>query len=60
MQLAEEIGEKNLEAYGDSKPIVNEAHREYEVWHEELVPYHNATIVMAKKFKNIYIDHILR
>jgi len=28
------------------------------VWHEELVPYHNATINMAEKFKSFYIDHV--
>ena len=31
MQLAEEIGEKNLEAYGNSKLIVNQICGEYEV-----------------------------
>jgi len=31
MQLAEEIGVKNLEANGDSKLIVNQVHGEYEV-----------------------------
>jgi len=31
MQLAEEIGVKNLEAYDDSKLIVNQVCREYEV-----------------------------
>ena len=58
MQLAEEIGVKNLEAYGDSKLIVNQVCREYEVRHEDLVPYHNAIIIMAEKFENFYIDHI--
>ena len=33
MQLAEEIGVKNLEAYGDSKLIINQVHGEYEVRH---------------------------
>ena len=37
MQLAEEIGVKNLKAYGDSKLIVNQDHGEYEVRHEDLV-----------------------
>ena len=60
MQLAEEIGVKNLKTYGDSKLIVNQVHGEYEVWHEDLVPYHNATIVMAEKFENFYIDHVPR
>jgi len=31
MQLAEEIGVKHLEAYGDSKLIVNQDQGEYEV-----------------------------
>ena len=52
------IGIKNLEAYGDSKLIVNQVHWEYKVIHGDLVPYHNATIYMAEKFKNFYIDHV--
>jgi len=52
MQLAQEIGVKNLEAYSDSKLIVNQVRGEYEVRHEDLVSYHNATIIMAEKFKN--------
>jgi len=31
MQLAEEIGVKNLEAYDDSKLIINQVHGEYKV-----------------------------
>ena len=50
MKLAEEIGVKNLEAYGDSKLTVNQVRGEYEVRHKDLVPYHNATINMAEKF----------
>jgi len=60
MQVADEIGVKNLEAYGDSKLIVNQICREYEVRHEDLVPYYNATIHMAVRFKNFYIDHVPR
>ena len=47
MQIAEEFGVKNLEAYGDSKLIVNQESGEYEVRHEDLVPYFDATISMA-------------
>ena len=60
MQIADEIGVKNLEAYGDSKLIVNQVRGEYEVRHEDLVPYFNATIFMAKKFGNFYNDHVPR
>jgi len=50
MQLVDEIGVKHLEANGDSKLIVNQVRKKYEVWHEDLVPYHNVTINMAEKF----------
>jgi len=52
MQIANEIAVKNLEAYGDSKLIVNQVRGEYEVRYEDLVPYHNATINMAERFRN--------
>ena len=54
MQIADEIGVKNLEAHGDSKLIVNQVHGEYEVRHGDLIPYYNATIHMAVRFKNLY------
>jgi len=60
MQLAEEIDVKHLEAYNDSKLIVNQVHGEYKVRHEDLKPYHNTTINMAKKFKSFYINYIPR
>ena len=60
MQIADEIGVKNLEAYGDSKLIINQVLGEYEVRHEDLVPYFNTTISMAEKFENFYIDHVPR
>ena len=59
MQRAEEIGVKNLEADGDSKLIVNQVRGECEIRHEDSVPYHNMTIIMAEKFENFYIDHVL-
>ena len=58
MQIADEIGVKNLEAYGDSKLIINQVRGDYEVRHEDLVPYHNATIYMAERFRNFYIDQV--
>ena len=60
MQLADEIGVKHLEAYSDSKLIVNQVCREYGIRHEDLVPYHNAIINMAEKFKSFYINHVPR
>ena len=60
MQITDEIGVKNLKTYGDSKLIVNQVRGEYEVWHEDLVPYYNATIYMTERFRNFYIDHVPR
>ena len=58
MQLAEEIGVRHLEAYGDSKLIMNQVRGGYEVRHEDLVPYPKATTRAIEKFENFYIDHI--
>ena len=60
MQIVDEIDIKNLEAFDDSKLIVNQVRGEYDVRYEDLVPYHNATIHMAGKFRNFYIDHVPR
>ena len=51
MQIADEIGVKNLKVYSDSKLIVNQVCGEYEIRHEDLIPYYNTTIHMAKRFK---------
>jgi len=58
--FADKIGVKNLEAYGDSKIIVNQVRGEYQVRNEDLVPYRNTTINMAESFRNFYIDHVPR
>jgi len=33
---------------------------EYEVWHEDLVPYHHAVIEIANSFDGFYISHVSR
>ena len=48
------------EAYGDSKLIVNQVKGEYEVRHEDLVPYYHAVIKMANLFDDFYIGHVSR
>ena len=60
MQLKDEIGVKHLESYGDSKLIINQVRGEYNVRHEDLVPYYEATINLVEKFKSFYIDHVPR
>ena len=39
LQLAHGMGVRYLEAYGDSKLIINQVKGEYEVRHEDLVPF---------------------
>lgn len=39
LEVAKEVGAKILKAYGDSMLIVNQVHGEYEVQHEDLIPY---------------------
>ena len=41
------MGLQYLEAYGDSKLIFNQIKGEYEVRHENLIPYHHATIKLV-------------
>ena len=50
LQLAHEMGVRYLEAYGDSKLIINQVKGEYEVRHGDLVPYYYAVTKMASSF----------
>ena len=60
LQLAHEMGVCYLEAYGDSKLIINQVKCEYEVRHEDFVPYHHAVIEMTNLFNGFYISHASR
>ena len=60
LQLAHEMGVSYLEAYGDSRLIVNQVKGKYEVRHEDLVPYYHAVIKMANLFDGFYIGHVSR
>jgi len=55
LQLAQQMGVQYLEAYGDSKLIVNQIIGEYKVCPEDLIPYHHATIQTL-----CYISHVSR
>ena len=60
LQLAHEMEVRYLEAYGDSKLIVNQVKGEYKVRHEDLVPYNHAVIKMANSFDDFYISYVSR
>ena len=40
--------------------IINQIKREYEVHHEDLIPYHQASIKLANTFDSFYINHVSR
>jgi len=52
------MGLQYLEAYGDSKLVVNQVKGEYEVRHEDLMLHHHATIKLANSFDGFYISHV--
>jgi len=54
------MGVHYLKAYGDSKLIINQVKREYEVHHGDLVPYDHAVIKMDNSFDGFYIGHVSR
>ena len=54
------MGIRYLEAYGDSKLIINQIKDEYEIRHEDLIPYHQAAIKLANIFDGFYISHVSR
>ena len=60
LQLDHEMGVRYLEAYGDSRLIVNQVNGEYEVRHEDLVPYYHVVVEMANLFDGFYISHVSR
>ena len=55
LQLTQQTKIQYLEGYGDSKLIVNQVKEEHEVRHEDLIPYHHATIKSANSFNGFYI-----
>jgi len=60
LQLAHEMRVRYLEAYGNSKLIVNQVKGEYKAQHEDLVSYHHAVIKIANSFDGFYINHVSR
>src|SRR3954463_3290550 len=55
LQLAHQLGVRNLQAYGDSELIVNQLPGEYEVRSNDLIPYFNSALKMSEQFEGFYI-----
>ena len=60
LQLAHGMGVRYLEAYGNSKLIISQVKGEYEVRHEDLVPYYHTAIELANLFEGFYIGHVFQ
>src|SRR3954464_6236154 len=60
MKIAHGLGIRNLEAYGDSQLIVCQVQGLYAVRKPNLIPYYEATMQLAQKFKNFYVEHLPR
>src|SRR5436190_13157968 len=60
LQLALQLGVRNLQAYGDSELIVNQLRGEYKVRSDDLIPYFNFALQMAEQFEGFYIGHVPR
>ena len=60
LELAKGLGVKHLEAYNDSKLIINQLTGEYEVKNKDLILYHKASIQLATSFEGFYIDYVPR
>jgi len=58
LHLTQQMGVQYLEAYGDSKLIINQVKGEYEVHHEDLVLYHHVAIQLVNTFEGFYISHL--
>jgi len=54
LHLAQQMGVRYFEAYGDS------VKGEYKVHHEDLISYHHATIQLANTFEGFYINQVSR
>ncbi|XP_074264407.1 uncharacterized protein LOC141586903 [Silene latifolia] len=60
VQMALEMGCKDLDIYGDSKLIINQLLGEYEVKEDSLVPYHKLVSRLLQNFDSFFLNHVPR
>ncbi|XP_074313449.1 uncharacterized protein LOC141648620 [Silene latifolia] len=60
LQMAIEIGVKDLDIYGDSLLVVNQVLDEFEVKKDDLIPYHQYAIRLLNKLDCVHIGHVPR
>lgn len=59
IKIARDISIQNHEIYDNSLLFVNQACWEFEVHHEDIVPYHAAATQMAEKLKAFILSKFL-
>ncbi|XP_074265756.1 uncharacterized protein LOC141588200 [Silene latifolia] len=60
LQMAIEIGVRDMDIYGDSKLVVNQVLGEYEVKKEDLIPYHQQALQLLNQLEDIQVGHVPR
>ncbi|XP_074297459.1 uncharacterized protein LOC141628187 [Silene latifolia] len=61
LQMAIEIGVRDMDIYGDSKLVVNQVLGEFEVKKEDLIPYHQRALQSAlNQLDDIHVGHVPR
>ncbi|XP_074290174.1 uncharacterized protein LOC141616909 [Silene latifolia] len=60
LQMAIEIGVRDMDIYDDSKLVVNQVLGEYEVKKEDLIPYHQRALQLLNQLEDIHVGHVPR
>ncbi|XP_074300241.1 uncharacterized protein LOC141631474 [Silene latifolia] len=60
LQMAIEIGVRDMDIYGGSKLRVNQVLGEYEVKKEDLIPYHQQPLQLLNQLDDIHVGHVPR
>ncbi|XP_074283593.1 uncharacterized protein LOC141608135 [Silene latifolia] len=60
LQMAVEIGVRDMDIYGDSELVVNQVLSEYEVKKEDLISYHQRALQLLNELDIIQVGHVPR
>ncbi|KAK3017334.1 hypothetical protein RJ639_005487 [Escallonia herrerae] len=60
LQMALELGTLSLAVSGDSKLVIYQLLKEYEVKKEDLVPYFRYATILINKFDSVELEHVPR
>ncbi|KAK3043903.1 hypothetical protein RJ639_000602 [Escallonia herrerae] len=60
LQMALELRIPSLSVSGDSKLVINQLLKEYEVKKEDLVPYFRYATILINKFDSVELEHVPR